>query len=61
MPFHVGKRINKRNYRDLMPPSRPTTTDADKNYQELKKKVEDLSKRVDLLIVINNELLARYA
>ena len=45
-----------------MPPSRPTTTtDADKNYQELKKKVEDLSKRVDLLIVINNELLARYA
>lgn len=42
-----------------MPPSQPTTTD--KNYQELKKKVEDLSKRVELLITINNELLARYA
>jgi tetrahydromethanopterin S-methyltransferase subunit G len=45
-----------------MPPSRPTTTtDADKNYQELKKRVDDLSKRVELLITINNELLARYA
>jgi hypothetical protein len=42
-----------------MPPS--PTTDTDKNYQELKKKVEDLSKRVELLITINNELLARYA
>ena len=34
---------------------------TDPKYDELKKKLESLAKRVDLLVSINKELLARYA